>query len=154
MVAAQLADAGHDVVLVEAGPDLRGREPRQLRNGWEFDRENALGYSSEPDATGAITTVLRTKLVGGSAWLTRFALRNHPADYHRWDQLIGGGWSYSEVHDAFNAIERDLEHGIDSWHGQEGPIPVTRYPDVAPTEFDAACRPRLRRHRVIRGGFQ
>jgi choline dehydrogenase-like flavoprotein len=51
--------------------------------------------------------------------LTRFALRNHPADYHRWDQLIGGGWSHSEVHDAFNAIERDLEHGIDSWHGQE-----------------------------------
>jgi choline dehydrogenase-like flavoprotein len=64
LVAAQLADAGHDVVLVEAGPDLRGREPRQLRNGWEIDRENAWGYSSEPDATGAITAVLRTKLVG------------------------------------------------------------------------------------------
>ena len=144
LVAARLAEAGHAVLLVEAGPDLRGRERRQLRNGWEFDREDAWGYISEPDAAGATTDILRTKLVGGNAWLTRFALRNHPADYHRWDQLIGGGWSYSEVHDAFNAIERDLEYGTDTWHGQEGPIPVTRYPDVAPTEFDAAVQLGLR----------
>jgi choline dehydrogenase-like flavoprotein len=91
LMAARSAEAGHDVLLVEAGPDLRGREPPQLRNGCQFDRDNAWGYTSEPDAVGATTAILRTELVGGSSWLTRFALRNHPADHHRWDQLIGGG---------------------------------------------------------------
>ncbi|NYG06570.1 choline dehydrogenase [Phycicoccus badiiscoriae] len=144
MVAAQMARAGRDVVLVEAGADLRGREPPQLRDGWGLYREHAWGYVSEPDAAGAMTTVLRTRLVGGTAWLTRFALRNHPADYKDWDQLIGGGWSYPEVVDAFNTIEQDLEFGDSPWHGQQGPIPVTRYPDVPSTEFDGAVQQGLR----------
>jgi choline dehydrogenase len=135
-----LAQAGHDVLVVEAGPDLRSSESPQLRDGWGLYREHTWGYVSEPDASGSITDVLRTKLVGGNAWLTRFALRNHAMDYHRWDQVVGGGWSLSEVQDAFNAIERDLEYGGEPWHGQEGPIPVTRYPDVEPTEFDAAVQ--------------
>jgi choline dehydrogenase len=140
LVAARLAEAGLHVLLIEAGPDLRGNEPVQLRDGWGLFREHAWGYVSEPDATGSTTNVLRTKLVGGNAWLTRFALRNHPADYHRWDRLVGGGWSYPEVQEAFNAIERDLDYGPASWHGQDGPIPVTRYPEVDPTEFDAAVQ--------------
>jgi choline dehydrogenase len=144
LVAARLAQAGHRVVLVEAGPDFREHEPLQLRDGWSICRENAWGYRTEPDAAGVTTDVLRTKLVGGNAWLTRFALRNHPADYHRWDQLIGGGWSYPEVRDAFNAIERDLEYGTETWHGLEGPIPITRYQDVPLTEFDAAVQQGLR----------
>jgi choline dehydrogenase len=115
-----------------------------LRDGWGLYRENAWGYVSEPDVFGQTTNVLRTRLVGGSAWLTRFALRNHPADYHRWDHLVGGGWSHPEVRDAFNAIECDLEFGADTWHGQEGPIPVGRYPDIEPTEFDAGVQQALR----------
>ncbi len=144
LVAARFAEAGHDVLLVEAGPDLRGREPPQLRDGWGLYREHAWGYTSQPNAMSATTDLLRTKLVGGNAWLTRFALRNHPADYHRWDHLIRGGWSYPEVREAFNAIERDLDYGTDTWHGREGPIPVTRYPDVPPSEFDGAVQLALR----------
>jgi choline dehydrogenase len=144
LVAARLAEAGRDVLLVEAGPDLRGHEPPQLRDGWGLEREPTWGYVSEPDAAGGATEILRTKLVGGNAWLTRFALRSHPADYDRWDHLIGGGWSYPDVRDAFNAIERDLEYGNEPWHGAQGPIPVTRYPDVAATEFDVAIQQALR----------
>ena len=144
LVAARFAEAGHDVLLVEAGPDLRGREPPQLRDGWGFSREHPWGYTSEPDAAGVTTDVLRTKLVGGNSWLTRFALRNHPADYRRWNDIVGGGWSYPEVHEAFNVIERDLEYGTTTWHGSEGPIPVTRYPEVPLTEFDDAVQQALR----------
>ena len=76
-----------------------------------------MGIPSEPDAAGVTTDVLRTKLVGGNSWLTRFALRNHPADYRRWNGIVGGGWSYPEVREAFNVIERDLEYGTTTWHG-------------------------------------
>jgi choline dehydrogenase len=144
LVAAQLAEANWDVVLVEAGPDLRGNEPPQLRDGWGIYREHAWGYVGVADAAGTTTDVLRTRLVGGTAWSTRFALRNHPADYDRWDRLVGGGWSHAEVHDAFNAIESDMEYGTAGWHGSEGPIPITRYPDVESTEFDAAIQAALR----------
>ena len=139
-MAARLVDAGRDVLLLEAGPDLRGREPLELRNGWDLYRDHAWGYVSEPDAAGTTTDLLRTRLVGGTAWSTRFALRNHLADWDRWDRLVGGGWSRAEVLDAFNAIERDLEYGTDGWHGGLGPIPVTRYPAVEATEFDGAVQ--------------
>jgi choline dehydrogenase len=144
LVAARLAQVGMRAILVEAGADLRGREPPELRDGWGFSRQYAWGYVSEPDAAGAINDVLRTKLVGGNGWLTRFAVRNHEADYERWDRVVGGGWSYPEVVDAFNAVEQDLEYGARPWHGHEGPIPVTRYPDVASTEFDEAVQQGLR----------
>ena len=61
LVAARLGAAGHHVLLVEGGPDFRKHELR-LRDGWGFSRENAWGYTSEPDAAGATTEVLRTKL--------------------------------------------------------------------------------------------
>lgn len=144
LVAVHLARAGVRVVLVEAGTDLRGREPPDLRDARGFSREHAWGYVSEPGPAGAATDVLRTKLVGGNGWLTRFALRNGPADYERWDGVVGGGWSYPEVVAAFNAVETDLEFGAAAWHGQHGPIPVTRYPDVVSTEFDDAMQRGLR----------
>jgi choline dehydrogenase len=140
LAAWELARAGRDVVLLEAGPDMVGREPPQLRDGWDFTRDHAWGYRSEPDTTGSTTDVLRTKLVGGCGWLTRFAVRNHPADFDRWRPLLGDSWAGPVVVEAFNAVERDLEFGSDPWHGQAGPIPVTRYPDVASTELRAVVQ--------------
>lgn len=144
LVAARLAEAGQDVLLLEAGPDLRGREPAEFRDGWSLCREHAWGFVSEPDGAGTTTPLLRTKLVGGNAWLTRFAVRNDLHDYDRWDRTVGGGWGRHDVTAAFNAIERDLEYGAEPWHGDRGPIPVTRYPDVGPSEFDAVVREALR----------
>jgi choline dehydrogenase len=140
LVASRLADAGHEVVLVEAGPDLRGREPPELRDGWALYPGHGWGYTSEPGVGGAVSEVKGLRLVGGTGWLTRFAVRNHPFDYDRWARVIGAEWSYAEVREAFNAIEHDLDYGTDDWHGEHGPIPVTRYPDVAVTEFDSAVR--------------
>jgi choline dehydrogenase len=144
-----LADAGQEVLLVEAGPDLRGREPPQLRDGWGLYRGHGWGYTSEPGVDGAVSEVKRLRLVGGTGWLTRFAVRNHPSDYDCWARMIGEGWSYAEVREAFNAIEHDLDHATDDWHGEHGPIPVTRYPDVAVTEFDSAVR-----HGLAECGFE
>jgi choline dehydrogenase-like flavoprotein len=140
LVAARLAATGRRVTLVEAGPDLRGREPAGFRDGWDFSRDHAWGYTSEPGPSGEPTSVLRTRAVGGTAWVTRFALRPHPGDLDDWAALGATGWDRATVGRAFAAVEHDLDHGDDAWHGTGGPIAVTRYPDVEPTEFESAVR--------------
>src|SRR6202171_4065013 len=38
-------------------------------------------------------------------------------------------------------IENDLDFGQQPWHGDSGPIPITRYAELAPTEIgDATLR--------------
>ncbi len=144
LLAARLAAAGRRVVLIEAGPDLRGREQPVLRDGWAFSREYAWGFASEPDASGRSTPVLRTRAVGGTAWVTRFAVRSHQADFAVWNELVGGGWAFAETLSAFCAVERDEDYPGEPWHGADGPIWVTRYPQVASTQFEAAFRAALR----------
>jgi choline dehydrogenase-like flavoprotein len=46
LLATRLAAAGQSVTLVEAGPDLRGHEPAELRDGWDFSRQHAWGFVS------------------------------------------------------------------------------------------------------------
>lgn len=142
MVASRLA-SGCPVTLVEAGPDLRGRAQPDLRDGWTLSREHSWGFVSEPQGMAEPVRVLRTKLVGGTAWVTRFAVRNHPADYELWDRLVGGGWGFDDVLRTFADVESDLDHGDDAFHGKAGPISVTRYPMVRPTEFEARVRAAL-----------
>src|SRR5215510_9550653 len=81
LLASRVAAGGRQVTLVEAGPDLRRTEPPELRDGWGFSREHAWGFVSEPVGASGPTAVLRKKLVGGTAWVTRFSVRNDPADY-------------------------------------------------------------------------
>src|SRR5690242_17823099 len=80
VVAARLA-ASRDatVLLLEAGPDARGQMPQSLLDGWTIDRETFdWGYRS---AGPQPMPVRRKRVVGGTGWLTRFALRGGPADY-------------------------------------------------------------------------
>jgi choline dehydrogenase len=57
--------------------------------------------------------------------------------------VAGGGWDFADVLPAFVDVEWDLEHDHDPWHGGAGPIRVTRYPRVEPTEFETAVRAAL-----------
>ena len=61
VAAARLAEHGpRSVILLEAGPDLRGRMPAQMRNGWEIVRgELDWGYVSQPDEAVGVLPVRR-----------------------------------------------------------------------------------------------
>ncbi|MEO8250937.1 MAG: GMC oxidoreductase, partial [Chloroflexota bacterium] len=48
------------------------------------------------------------------------------------------GWAWDDVLPTFNRLEADLDFGDQPWHGKEGPIPVTRYPDIPRTDIHAA----------------
>jgi choline dehydrogenase len=134
VVAARLAETERSVLLLEAGPDLREATSDALRDGWNISRECDWGLVSEPDEHGEVATLRRGKLVGGTAWVTRFALRGSPADFDDWE-----GWGFEDVLPYFQRLEADAEFGEQPWHGEAGPIPVTRYPELARTDvLDAA----------------
>ena len=85
VVAARLAESGsRSVLLLEAGPDLRASLPEGLRDGWRISQEFDWGYASDLDSPGGVEHLRRCKLVGGTSWVTRFALRGSTADYDEW----------------------------------------------------------------------
>lgn len=139
VIAARLAEAGRHVCLVEAGPDLRRDVPADFRDGWEFPRRHEWGYESQPDDRGTSLPLRRGKLVGGTSWVTRFAVRGAPTDFDAWDRHGCTGWSFDDVLPWFRRIETDVDFPDSPWHGSDGPMPVTRYPAVADHEFTTAA---------------
>ncbi|MDQ1614074.1 MAG: choline dehydrogenase, partial [Actinomycetota bacterium] len=101
-------------------------------------REHSWGFESEPDDRGVSEPLLRGRLVGGTSWVTRFAMRGSPADFDLWARLGNDGWAFDDVLPWFVRAERDLDSGGLPWHGDAGPLPITRYPEVAPSEYEVA----------------
>jgi choline dehydrogenase len=132
VVARRLADAGRRVLLLEAGPDLRADVPDDFRSGWDFPRRHEWGLESEPDDRGESVPLRRGRLVGGTSWVTRFGVRPSLTDVDRW---TCPGWTAGNALDWFRRIETDLDRPDDPWHGDSGPIPVTRYPHLADSEI-------------------
>jgi choline dehydrogenase len=139
VVAARLSESGsRSVALLEAGPDLRASLPAELRDGWRIPREPDWGYAAERDARGVVEDLTRGKLLGGTSWMTRFALRGSTADYDEWAALGNAGWSFEDVLPYFTRLEADADFGDRPWHGDRGPLPISRYLDVEHSEIAAA----------------
>lgn len=142
VVAARLAKAvGRSVLLIEAGPDLRHDTPSSLHDGWQLNRDFYWSIQSETDELGSRANIPRCSLVGGTSWMTRFAVRGSPADFDEWVGLGNPGWSFDDVLPFFNRIEADSDFGEQPYHGSSGPIPVDRYLELGRTEVhDAAVK--------------
>lgn len=135
VMAARLSESpSRSVLLLEAGPDRRGAIPEPFRDGWGFCRELDWGLVSEPSESREPTPLLRTRMLGGTSWVTRFAVRGSPADFDQWSARGIEGWRFDDALPWFCRLERDLEFGDQPWHGATGPIPITRYPDAELTE--------------------
>ena len=140
VVASRLArSVDRSVVLLEAGPDVRLRTPADWRDGWRLPSPPDWEFESEPDGEGATSRLRRGRLLGGTSWFSRFALRGAAADFDSWAARGNPGWSFADVLPAFRRLEADAEFGGDPWHGDRGPIPVTRYPQLEPSEIHAAA---------------
>jgi choline dehydrogenase-like flavoprotein len=136
VMAARLTEAGAaSVLLLEAGPDLRTRTPTVFRDGWDIaTAEFNWGFESAPDPRGNTVKVTRTKALGGTSWMTRFAPRGAPSDYDAWPK----GWHWDDVLPYFTKLETDVDFGADPWHGDSGPVPVSRYRARDYSELGAA----------------
>lgn len=126
------------MLLVEAGPDLRAELPEGFSDGWGLPQGFDWGYESEPGEHVSAQPLRRGRLVGGTSWLTRFAVRGAAADYDEWAALGSPGWAFDDVLPYFTRLEADVEFGDRAWHGDRGPLPITRYPDIALTDVGAA----------------
>ena len=132
VVARRLAEeTAASILLLEAGPALDDETVRSLGDGWRLPTVPDWGYESEPDATGTTNRLRRGRLLGGTSWLTRFAVRGAAADFDAWGTTTHASWSFIDVLPWFRQLETDLDFGDRPWHGDSGPIPITRYRDLA-----------------------
>ncbi len=140
VLARRLGELGdRSVLLLEAGPDLRAATPDEYRDGWRMAKPPDWEFVSEPDATGATQPLRRIRMLGGTSWLTRFAMRGAATDFDAWAAAGNSGWSFDDVLPAFRRLEADAEFGTSPLHGQDGPMPITRYLSHHPSEIHAAA---------------
>jgi choline dehydrogenase-like flavoprotein len=127
-------DPNRRVLVLEAGPDHRADDlPDELRYlsrpvSWPYDWGNEVESGDRRLHYG------RGRGVGGSSATNGgVAMRPEPADFASWPE----GWRWDDVLPCLNAIERDLEFGEEPWHGDSGPVPITRWPEDTWTPLQA-----------------
>jgi choline dehydrogenase len=134
IVAARLSeDEGLEVVLLEEGPHYRpGAWPAELAHSHRIIKEtHDWGYLARAGASPRIVHVPRGRVVGGSSVTNgAIALRGHPEHFDEWDEWVDG-YAWESWLGWFRAIEADRDFGDAPWHGDAGPIAISRYPRAA-----------------------
>ena len=127
VLAARLSeDPSRQVLLLEAGPDYRVADlPDELRHlslkvGWPHEWGEEVTSIDDRRLHYA-----RGRGVGGSS-LTNggVAMRAEPPDF---DDVFPAGWRWNDLLPHFCSSEHDLEFGSAGWHGDAGPLPITRW---------------------------
>ncbi|HTU31516.1 MAG TPA: GMC family oxidoreductase [Solirubrobacteraceae bacterium] len=114
IIAAELAQAGRDVLLLEAGPHLSARHFTR----WEAHANHTMWYPvafAESEDGGAPIPMFRARVIGGTTTVnTKVALRIISEDYDKWHDATGivgdGGEPLGEADLAahYERVERRL----------------------------------------------
>lgn len=134
-LAVRLADAGHEVEILEAGPGLAlaqaGGLAEALDDAWTVraglpDGPVTWTYGAEL-FPGRPWRIARGRLVGGSTAVNgAYFQRPHPDDFAGWAAVAGPEWSWAACLPALRRLETDLDFPDDPVHGAAGPMPVAR----------------------------
>jgi len=144
-LAARLSeDPGRQVLMVEAGKDFTGAEAADHLHGINFALTQRDWGLSATVAPGRILDYAQGRAVGGgSAVNGGLFLRGMPQDYDGWAARGNDQWSWEALLPSLRRLEHDRQYG-GALHGQEGPMPVTRWgrDELVPMQqgFLDACR--------------
>jgi len=131
-VAGRLAEAGHSVLLLEAGGPARSPwihiplgYPRLYANpavNWCYES------APEPNLQGRKLFQPRGKVLGGTGAINGMIyMRGQARDFDGWAATGCTGWGWEDVLPYFKRAE-DQERGGDEFHGTGGPVAVSDLP--------------------------
>jgi choline dehydrogenase len=150
VLAARLSEErDRTVLLLEAGPDYRTDDlPAHLVDAVHGPSLEGHDWSVPGRIRGRATALPRGRVVGGSGAVNAtFALRGSPHDYDGWGIP---GWTFDDVLPDFVGLEHDLDFGHQPFHGDDGPLPVRRYPEAELSHVASATLGALERVGVPR----
>jgi predicted dehydrogenase (TIGR03970 family) len=152
VLAARLSEnPARRVLLLEAGPDHATIDdfPAGIALGTSVPAW-VPGHPASWQLTARLSDaqpdypLMRGRIAGGSSAINgTIFLRGRPADFDAWAAQGCDLWSYEQVLPFFRRSERDYDFTGAEFHGQDGPMPVTRPLDepVRPIAeaFQEAC---------------
>jgi choline dehydrogenase-like flavoprotein len=137
------ANGGHQVALLEAGPDTPPEHisdqiyelpflPHYFQDDHYWTRIEAYMDPIGNHGIAEVPSLMKPRryeqarvMGGGSTVNGQIAIRGLPSDYDEWEALGARGWSYVDCLPFLRKLERDLDFG-GPYHGKEGPIPIHR----------------------------
>ena len=131
VVTRRLADAGVDVLLLEAGGDDTNTAISDPTRLFELiGGPDDWGYASvaQGHANDRVIDQPRGKVVGGCSSINGMIYaRGHTSDFDTWAYLGNAGWAYNDVLPLFKRYE-DFDDGASAYRGAGGPLHIlSRY---------------------------
>lgn len=136
VLARRLSDAGHKVLLLEAGGSDKSwiiRMPAGLRSAFKPTSKYNYWYYTEPQKhlNNRRIQQPRGKVLGGSSSINGMTwLRGHALDYDRWHEEGAIGWSWENCLPYFKKIESSQIQS--EYRGQQGFIHAQRQEALSP----------------------
>src|SRR6056297_2743299 len=128
-VAGRLGEAGHSVLLLEAGG--KDRNPFiHIPLGYSMLYANpsvnwCYESASEPHLNNRRLFQPRGKVLGGTGAINGMIyMRGQPQDFDGWEEAGCTGWGWDGVLPYFKSCE-DQERGANDYHGAGGPVAVS-----------------------------
>jgi len=134
-VAYRLAEAGHSVLVIEAGGSDAGpfiQMPGALSYPMNMPRYDwGLKTEPEPHLGGRVLATPRGKVIGGSSSINGMVyVRGHARDFDHWAEQGARGWGFADVLPYFRRLEswhgEGDAGGGSEWRGRSGPLQITR----------------------------
>jgi choline dehydrogenase len=136
ILAAGLAEAGVDVLLIEAGgsDDLRQiATPGMWFTNIGGERDWHMHTAPSRYLAGRRAPVSAGRVLGGGGSINAMAwVRGLASDFDGWSAGGCSGWSFEDLLPTFKRIE-DWQGEANAWRGTGGPISITTSSDPHPT---------------------
>lgn len=130
IVAYRLAEAGHSVCVIEAGPpdsDPMIHVPAGFMKTLFDPRVTwQMAHTPSEGTNGRAIPVIQGRTLGGSSSVNGLIYnRGQASDYDGWESLGNRGWSYPDVLPYFKRTERWTGTADDEHRGTYGRLPIT-----------------------------